>query len=115
MNFEGDPEKKELEYVAINPVILDRKGSQEGNEGCLSFPELLVLVPRYKAVRIEYTNAEGKPSVRELQGFAARVVQHEYDHIEGVLTIDRAASSLDIIKASELDDFLESQEDDEDE
>jgi peptide deformylase len=83
-------------------------------EGCLSFPELLVLVPRYKAVRIEYVNAEGKPSVRELHGFAARVVQHEYDHVEGVLTIDRAASSHDIIKASELDDFLESQEDEED-
>lgn len=84
-------------------------------EGCLSFPELLVLVPRYKAVRIEYLNAEGKPSVRELQGFAARVVQHEYDHVEGVLTLDRAESSLDIIKASELDDFLAAMADEDDE
>ena len=80
-------------------------------EGCLSFPELLVLVPRYRAVRIEYLNAEGKPSVRELQGFPARVVQHEYDHLEGVLTIDRAATTLDIIKGSEIDDVLEAMED----
>lgn len=79
-------------------------------EGCLSFPELLVRVPRRKAVRIEYLNAEGAPKGLDLEGFPARVVQHEFDHIEGILTIDRAESTLDIIKASELEDLSDDED-----
>ncbi len=97
--------------VFINPKITPLT-SETGNawEGCLSFPELLVKVPRCKAVRIDYVNAEGKASALELQGFPARVVQHEMDHLDGVLTLDRAVSTLDIIKASELDDLRETLE-----
>jgi peptide deformylase len=72
-------------------------------EGCLSFQELLVLVPRYRAVRVDYFDPAGEPRALALEGFPARVVQHEFDHLEGVLTIDRAESTLDIIKASEID------------
>jgi peptide deformylase len=101
---EGDPLGIE---AFINPRItrLTDELAQDW-EGCLSFPELLVLVPRHRAVRIEYLNAEAQPRVLELHDFAARVVQHEYDHIEGVLTIDRASSTRDIIKTSELEDHL---------
>ena len=75
-------------------------------EGCLSFSELLVLVPRLQAVRVDYLDAAGQPKALALQGFPARVVQHEFDHIEGILTIDRAESTLDIVKASEIDAVL---------
>ena len=58
-------------------------------EGCLSFPELLVQVPRHRRIRVEYLNARAEPVVLELEGFPARVVQHEFDHLEGTLTLDR--------------------------
>ncbi len=72
-------------------------------EGCLSFPELLVRVPRYHAVRIDYVDITGQPAALELEDFPARVVQHEFDHLEGILTLDRAETTLDIIKASEIE------------
>lgn len=94
--------------VFINPRVTPI-GEDRGTawEGCLSFPELLVHVPRFRSVRIEYLNAAAEPIALELEGFPARVVQHEFDHLEGILTIDRAASTRDIIKASEIDDVLE--------
>jgi peptide deformylase len=75
-------------------------------EGCLSFVELLVLVPRLQAVRVDYFDATGQAKALELAGFPARVVQHEFDHLEGILTIDRAESTLDIVKASEIETVL---------
>jgi len=100
---EGDPEVETF----INPRLLGASEEQaEAWEGCLSFPELLVLVPRQCAVRIEYWNAQGEWCVADLVDFAARVVQHEHDHLEGILTVDRAKSSRHIIKGSEIDAFL---------
>jgi len=88
----------------INPVITPLSDAKSRAwEGCLSFPELLVLVPRYRAVRIEYLNLEGQPDALELEDFAARVVQHEMDHLDGILTLDRAQSTLHIVKASEIE------------
>ncbi len=90
--------------VFINPRIVSASPEQESDwEGCLSFPELSVLVPRHRSVRMEYTDLDGAAQALDLEGFAARVVQHEYDHLDGVLTIDRAASTRDIVKASELE------------
>jgi peptide deformylase len=89
--------------VFINPTILERSPEQEAAwEGCLSFPELLVLVPRPLRVRVAYQDARGTDKVIDLEGFPARVVQHEYDHLDGILTIDRAASTRDIVKHSEI-------------
>jgi peptide deformylase len=84
----------------LTPLTTDKVN---GWEGCLSFPELLVLVPRLLAVRIDYIDQQGRPCALELEGFPARIVQHEFDHLEGVLTLDRAASTHHIIKASEID------------
>jgi peptide deformylase len=63
-------------------------------------------VSRHVAVVIDYLNARGEPSRMELSGFRARVVQHEFDHLEGVLTLDRAATTRDIVKASEMETVL---------
>src|SRR5262245_47644492 len=60
MNFAGDPQQKDQEHVAINPVILDRKGSQEGSEGCLSFPDLYQKVRRAKTVTVQAYNLDGQ-------------------------------------------------------
>jgi peptide deformylase len=100
---EGDPEIETF----INPRLLGASQEKaEAWEGCLSFPELLVLVPRPRALRVEYWDAQGNWCVADLTDFAARVVQHEHDHLEGILTLDRAKSSRHIIKASEIDAFL---------
>lgn len=92
----------------INPKLIPLTHEMKsGWEGCLSFPELLVLVPRYRAVRVDYFDARGLACSQYLSGFPARVIQHEYDHLDGILTIDRAESKRDIIKASELEAVLE--------
>jgi peptide deformylase len=97
--------------VFINPKLTALSGERGLSwEGCLSFMELLVLVPRYKRVRVEYLDRRGRPQTLDLEGFPARVVQHEYDHLEGVLTIDRAPSTRYIIKASEVDAAVEALE-----
>jgi peptide deformylase len=90
--------------VFINPRITGVTKEQAAAwEGCLSFSELLVLVERPLAVRIEFLNRQGEPRMLELAEFPARVVQHELDHLNGILTIDRAPSTRYIIKASEVE------------
>jgi peptide deformylase len=99
----AEDEPRGLE-VFINPRVAALSGERSLSwEGCLSFVELLVLVPRHKRVRVEYLDRHGRAKTLDLEGFPARVVQHEYDHLEGVLTLDRAPSTRYIIKASELD------------
>jgi peptide deformylase len=93
--------------VFINPRLTQITEEQiESWEGCLSFPELVVKVPRFTQIRVDYLNAQGKPAALRLEGFPARVIQHEYDHLEGILTLDRMASPRDIIKTSEADEIL---------
>jgi peptide deformylase len=93
--------------VFINPrITAASEETASAWEGCLSFPELLVRVSRPRQVRIEYLDAHAQPRQLDLEGFPARVVLHEYDHLQGILTIDRAASSLHIIKASEAEEVL---------
>src|SRR5262249_41516511 len=88
----------------INPTLEYPSDERETAwEGCLSFPELMVRVPRFTQVRVCYLDAAGEQKILDLQGFPARVVQHEADHLDGILTIDRAVSTRDIIKASEID------------
>ncbi len=93
--------------VFINPRVVETSPDTAGAwEGCLSFSELLVHVRRFRSVRVEYLNACGEPAVLELTGFPARVVQHEFDHLLGILTLDRATSTRHIIKVSEAEEVL---------
>ncbi len=99
-----EPDGPRLVEVFINPRIVAASAETElAWEGCLSFPELLVLVDRAKAIRVEYLNEGGEARCVDLVDLPARIVQHEYDHLQGVLTIDRAPSTRYIIKASEID------------
>jgi peptide deformylase len=107
----SEPEAPPGVEVFVNPRIVAFSTEKASSwEGCLSFVELLVLVPRAQAVRVEYLTRHGEPRTMEVQGFPARVVQHEFDHLDGILTLDRAKSTRDIIKASEIDEVAESED-----
>lgn len=99
INPSGDPEQTDQEFVFLNPEILRRKGSDEDEEGCLSLPEMFGPVRRSTSIVIEAYDLEGQAFRMDLEDFPARVVQHEFDHIEGVLFFDRMTDS----KRSEYD------------
>jgi peptide deformylase len=90
MNYAGDREQREQEGVFINPVILERKGGRvEGEEGCLSFPGLYQKVRRFKTVVVAAYNLKGEAVELTVSDLPARVWQHEVDHLEGELFIDK--------------------------
>jgi len=102
-----DPDELVVETF-INPKLSNQSAEMQDRwEGCLSFIELMVLVPRHISLTVDYLDRQGNPKRLQLSGFPARVVQHENDHLDGVLTIDRARSPMEIIKASEFDDVVE--------
>ena len=105
INPSGDRAKTDEEFVFLNPEILRRKGSEEGEEGCLSLPELYGPVRRSASLVIEAFDLEGQPFRMDLEEFPARVVQHEYDHIDGVLFIDRMAEAARDEVEAKLADF----------
>ncbi|NAZ29672.1 MAG: peptide deformylase [Caldimicrobium sp.] len=82
---EGTPELE----VYINPEILNAEGYTEYEEGCLSIPGYYAKVERYAKLYIRAYDLEGKPFEKELTGLQAIAFQHEYDHIEGILFVDR--------------------------
>jgi peptide deformylase len=78
------------DYVIVNPVLSDRSETTErGQEGCLSIPGINVEVDRPTAVTVTGQDASGEPLRIEAQEMLARVLQHEVDHLDGVLILDR--------------------------
>ena len=77
--------------AVVNPRIVWSSSEHEADfEGCLSLEEVVVEVSRPVAVRVEAQDVDGRAVTIEAEGFEARVIQHEYDHLEGVMIIDRA-------------------------
>ena len=86
---EEEPELANFKKVFINPEILERTGDEWSmNEGCLSLPEIREDVSRPETVTIKYFDENFMEHTETYSGFAARVIQHEYDHLEGKLFID---------------------------
>lgn len=81
------PEGKAI--VLFNPVITAQSGKEIGEEGCLSIPGLYGDVERFSEIEVEGLDIKGRPVAYAMDGFAARVVQHEVDHLDGVLFIDK--------------------------
>jgi len=79
----------------LNPTLV------KGWEGCLSVPGIRALVPRYQAIRVRFQDREGKSQQIDLKDFPARVFQHEFDHLQGLVYLDRIESSRDIVAESE--------------
>ncbi len=92
VNPAGDPEEGE-EHVFINPVISHPKGQSEHEEGCLSIPGIVGNVRRPEYVRVQAYDLTGKEIQIQLDGMFARVVQHELDHLDGVLFTDRLSDT----------------------
>lgn len=73
----------------INPIITKKSSAVEiGEEGCLSLPNIWLEVPRAASIVVQYLNARGQEQERILEHMDARVVQHEVDHLEGILIVD---------------------------
>ena len=88
--------------VMINPSFQTLSDTREKEwEGCLSIPGIRALVPRYTEILIKYTNQQGGLVETQLEGFVARVFQHEYDHLEGKVYLDRVEDNGDIVAESE--------------
>ena len=84
---------KNFKRVFINPTILEESGDEWAfNEGCLSIPDVREDVFRQEQIVVEYVDENWKKQKETLTGLAARVVQHEYDHIEGVLFTDKLST-----------------------
>lgn len=98
VNTTADPKETEEELVFINPEIIRRKGNAEGEEGCLSLPELYGQVARAESIVLEAYDLNGDGFEMECSEILARVIQHENDHLDGVLFIDR----MKPVEAAEL-------------
>ncbi len=103
---DGDPSCEDFKRVFINPVILEEEGEEWSyEEGCLSIPNIREEVKRKPTLRIEYYDEKWDLYEEELDGFAARVVQHEYDHIEGVLFLDHISPFKKTLLRGKLTDI----------
>lgn len=93
----------------INPKIVSssKNDVESYEEGCLSLPDIQVDVVRPKHVTVEYLDPEGKPCRLEAEGMLARCIQHEYDHLEGTLIVDRAHTPKEKQRLIELVEELE--------
>lgn len=90
-----EPEKDAM--CLVNPEILECEGEELAEEGCLSLPYLYTQVARAKRVRVRAKDQYGAPLELEAEGLAARIIQHEYDHLEGIVILDR----LDVLSRQE--------------
>ncbi|OAI10502.1 peptide deformylase [Methylomonas koyamae] len=89
--------------VMINPRfdVVDAAMAKDW-EGCLSVPGIRALVPRYRAVEVEFCNESGQSCRLTLQDFPARVFQHEFDHLQGLVYLDRVETNRDIVAEAEF-------------
>jgi peptide deformylase len=78
-----------MPIVLINPEIVASDGTQSGPEGCLSFPELFVNIGRSETVQVSFLDLDGVSRQIQADGLLARAIQHEVDHLNGVLLVDR--------------------------
>ncbi|MGB7325433.1 MAG: peptide deformylase [Rubripirellula sp.] len=90
------------ELVLINPELQRPKGNETSQEGCLSLPGLYGQVKRPKSVRLSAFDLQGNPIERNVDGFLSRILQHENDHLDGVLFFDRMTEEA----RRDLDDGL---------
>ncbi len=91
--LDEDPDAKSAATVVINPEIIPAaSATEEGWEGCLSIPDIRGMVPRYTEITVKALDRAGRSVEMALKNFAARVAQHETDHLDGVLFFDRMKS-----------------------
>jgi peptide deformylase len=92
MYRESNAKAVKMPLILINPVITKMVGRQRNEEGCLSFPDIGVPISRANEVTVEYTDLDGKPRSATACGLLARAMQHEIDHLDGVLLVDKMSA-----------------------
>ena len=96
--------------AVINPVIISRSDEIVKDwEGCLSVPNLRGIVPRHREIEVEYTTIDGEGQQQVLNDFVARIFQHELDHLDGVLFIDRLETMQDLYSEEEYQKLIMAQ------
>jgi peptide deformylase len=105
--FIWSPEGELAEAKAfINPEFSQERGKVDGEEGCLSLPDIRAKITRFEHVKVSALDEFGKPFEMDLDEFPARIVQHENDHLEGILILDRmspVAKLKNRVKIAELE------------
>ncbi|MGB6045803.1 MAG: peptide deformylase [Pirellulales bacterium] len=104
-NLGGGDRGPDEEMVFINPVVSRPKGSEEAEEGCLSLPGVYAPVRRPAEISVTAYTMNGEMFQGELDGLLARVIQHETDHLDGVLFIDRLSDTAAVDVKEELAEF----------
>jgi peptide deformylase len=105
LNPTGDPLQRDQEEVLLNPVILERKGTIEGEEGCLSFPDLFQKIRRAKTVAVQAYNLRGELIEKVVGDLQSRLWQHEIDHLDGILFIDKMGTIAKLSSRGSLKEF----------
>ncbi len=98
-----DPESPVVHFAAVNPQVVATSGQIVSDEGCLSIPGLRETVRRHAHVTLEAVDVEGRRFRVEGRGLVARAIQHEMDHIDGVLFIDRLSALKRTLLKKQLD------------
>ncbi len=84
----GRTDEEKGQIILVNPIIVNAEGEDAMGEGCLSVPEVTVEIPRAEVLLVRGFDADGKEIEYKVEGLTARMVQHEIDHLNGVLIID---------------------------
>lgn len=107
-NEHGDSKKWLSEVVLVNPTIVEySEGKDEQTEGCLSFPDMNGPVVRSKWIKVEAMNLKGKKMKKKFKGWEARIFQHEYDHLDGIVYVDRLSEEAKEEVQPRLDELVE--------
>ena len=110
--LDDDPDAKSEAVAIINPeIIANASDTREGWEGCLSIPDIRGMVPRYTDITVVALDRLGKKIERRLKDFPARVIQHETDHLDGVLFFDRMTSMMSLTYLEEYSRYHSKDED----
>ena len=110
--LDEDPDAKSAATVVINPEIIPAaSATEEGWEGCLSIPDIRGMVPRYTEITVKALDRAGRSVEMALKNFAARVAQHETDHLDGVLFFDRMKSMQSLTFLEEYSRYWAKDED----
>ena len=95
------------DHVFVNPEIFERTGDETTyEEGCLSFPGIYAEIRRSDRCKVRFFSVDGAEHEEEFSGFPSRVIQHEYDHLEGVLLVDRMSPADKVRNKHDLQDLV---------
>ena len=91
-----------MPWILFNPVVSEPEGTQRGSEGCLSFPGVSAQVTRALSVRVDYLGEDNKHDSVRVHGLLARAAQHEIDHLNGTVFVDRLSPTQRMLVAGKL-------------